>query len=132
MSAPEEAPAEAVPEKPSDVGGAVAEDTADAGGRGGSGPKKEVSSSKAILDGKLVKGTLRPPPSRRCSAVGGAGGHLRGGHRRGDNGALRLARCSVDLHVCSYCPGSDLVTRCLLVLAVPLLGSLFTQLGGDA
>lgn len=114
------------------MGGAVAEDTADAGGRGGSGPKKEASASKAVLDGKLVKGTLRPPPPRRCSAVGGAGRHLRAGHGRGDKGALRLARCSVDLHVCSYCPGLDLVTGCPLALAVPLLGSLFTQLGGDA
>ncbi|XP_032953624.1 splicing factor, suppressor of white-apricot homolog isoform X2 [Rhinolophus ferrumequinum] len=60
VSAPEEAPAEAVPEKPSDGGGAVAEDTADAGGRGGSGPKKEVSSSKAVLDGKLVKASFAP------------------------------------------------------------------------
>lgn len=60
VSAPEDAPAEAVPEKPSDVGGAVADDTADAGGRGGSGPKKEVSSSKAVLDGKLVKASFAP------------------------------------------------------------------------
>lgn len=36
----------------------MAEDTADAGGRGGSGGKKEGSSSKAVLDGKLVKGRL--------------------------------------------------------------------------
>lgn len=42
------------------MGGAVAEDTADAGGRGGSGPKKEASASKAVLDGKLVKGTFDP------------------------------------------------------------------------
>lgn len=60
VSAPEEAPAESAPEKPGDIGGGVAEDTAEAGGRGGSGPKKEVSSSKAILDGKLVKASFAP------------------------------------------------------------------------
>lgn len=57
VSAPEDAPAESAPEKPSDAGeDGVAEDAADAGGRGGSGGKKEAPSSKAVLDGKLVKG----------------------------------------------------------------------------
>ncbi|XP_019524484.1 PREDICTED: splicing factor, suppressor of white-apricot homolog isoform X1 [Hipposideros armiger] len=60
VSAPEEAPAESAPDKPSDIGGGVAEDTAEAGGRGGSGPKKEVPSSKAVLDGKLVKASFAP------------------------------------------------------------------------
>ncbi|XP_024595629.1 splicing factor, suppressor of white-apricot homolog isoform X3 [Neophocaena asiaeorientalis asiaeorientalis] len=56
VSAPEEAPAESAPEKPSDVGDdSVSEDVADAGGRGGSSGKKEVSCSKAVPDGKLVK-----------------------------------------------------------------------------
>lgn len=60
MSAPEEAPAESAPEKPSDTGeDAVSEDVADAGGRSSSSGKKEASStSKAVPDGKLVKGTL--------------------------------------------------------------------------
>lgn len=34
----------------------MAEDAADTGGRGSSGGKKEAPSSKAVLDGKLVKG----------------------------------------------------------------------------
>ncbi|XP_060166057.1 splicing factor, suppressor of white-apricot homolog isoform X2 [Globicephala melas] len=56
VSAPEEAPAESAPEKPSDVGDdSVSEDVADAGGRGGSSGKKELSCSKAVPDGKLVK-----------------------------------------------------------------------------
>lgn len=63
MSAPEEVPAESAPEKPSDIGeDGVSEDMADAGGRGGSGGKKEASSSKTVTDGKLVKGTLPPLP----------------------------------------------------------------------
>lgn len=63
MSAPEEAPAESAPEKPSDVGDdSVSEDVADAGGRGGSSGKKELSCSKAVPDGKLVKGTLPSLP----------------------------------------------------------------------
>uniref|UniRef100_A0ABI7ZUW8 SURP motif domain-containing protein n=1 Tax=Felis catus TaxID=9685 RepID=A0ABI7ZUW8_FELCA len=56
VSAPEEAPAESAPEKPSDAGeDGVCEDSADAGGRGGPGGKKEASSSKTVTDGKLVK-----------------------------------------------------------------------------
>ncbi|XP_061025165.1 splicing factor, suppressor of white-apricot homolog isoform X3 [Eubalaena glacialis] len=56
VSAPEEAPAESAPEKPSDAGeDSVSEDVADAGGRGGSSGKKEASCSKAVPDGKLVK-----------------------------------------------------------------------------
>ncbi|XP_047618405.1 splicing factor, suppressor of white-apricot homolog isoform X2 [Phacochoerus africanus] len=57
VSAPEEAPAESAPEKPSDTGeDAVSEDVADAGGRSSSSGKKEASStSKAVPDGKLVK-----------------------------------------------------------------------------
>ncbi|XP_053062567.1 splicing factor, suppressor of white-apricot homolog isoform X2 [Acinonyx jubatus] len=56
VSAPEEAPAESAPEKPSDAGeDGVCEDSADAGGRGGPGGKKEASSSKTVADGKLVK-----------------------------------------------------------------------------
>lgn len=63
MSAPEEAPAESAPEKPSDPGEeGVAEDPADPGGRGGPGGKKESVSGKAAPDGKLVKGTLLLPP----------------------------------------------------------------------
>ncbi|XP_014394765.1 PREDICTED: splicing factor, suppressor of white-apricot homolog, partial [Myotis brandtii] len=59
VSAPEEAPAESAPEKPSDTGEeGVAEDVADTGGRGGPGGKKESASGKAAPDGKLVKGTL--------------------------------------------------------------------------
>lgn len=59
VSAPEEAPAESAPEKPSDPGEeGVAEDPADSGGRGGPGGKKELASGKAAPDGKLVKGTL--------------------------------------------------------------------------
>ena len=59
MSAPEETPAESAPEKPSDVGeDSASEDAADAGGRGVSSGKKEASSSRAVPDGKLVKGTL--------------------------------------------------------------------------
>ncbi|XP_036777741.2 splicing factor, suppressor of white-apricot homolog isoform X2 [Manis pentadactyla] len=55
-SAPEEAPTESVPEKPSDVGeDDVCEDPADVGGRGSSVGKKEAPSSKVVLDGKLVK-----------------------------------------------------------------------------
>ncbi|XP_024595630.1 splicing factor, suppressor of white-apricot homolog isoform X4 [Neophocaena asiaeorientalis asiaeorientalis] len=61
VSAPEEAPAESAPEKPSDVGDdSVSEDVADAGGRGGSSGKKEVSCSKAVPDGKLVKASFAP------------------------------------------------------------------------
>ncbi|XP_049476657.1 splicing factor, suppressor of white-apricot homolog isoform X2 [Panthera uncia] len=56
VSAPEEAPAESAPEKPSDAGeDGVCEESADAGGRGGPGGKKEASSSKTVADGKLVK-----------------------------------------------------------------------------
>lgn len=36
----------------------MSEDPADVGGRGSSVGKKEVPSSKVVLDGKLVKGTL--------------------------------------------------------------------------
>ncbi|XP_070076525.1 splicing factor, suppressor of white-apricot homolog isoform X4 [Equus asinus] len=61
VSAPEEAPAESAPEKPSDIGeDGVSEDMADAGGRGGSGGKKEASSSKTVTDGKLVKASFAP------------------------------------------------------------------------
>lgn len=60
MSAPEEAPAESAPEKPSDGGEEGAcEDSSDAG-RGGPTGKKEASSSKTVADGKLVKGTPLP------------------------------------------------------------------------
>ncbi|XP_059974453.1 splicing factor, suppressor of white-apricot homolog isoform X4 [Mesoplodon densirostris] len=61
VSAPEEAPAESAPEKPSDVGDdSVSEDVAGAGGRGGSSGKKEVLCSKAVPDGKLVKASFAP------------------------------------------------------------------------
>ncbi|XP_006938406.2 splicing factor, suppressor of white-apricot homolog isoform X2 [Felis catus] len=61
VSAPEEAPAESAPEKPSDAGeDGVCEDSADAGGRGGPGGKKEASSSKTVTDGKLVKASFAP------------------------------------------------------------------------
>ncbi|KAM9054622.1 splicing factor, suppressor of white-apricot homolog isoform 5-T5 [Megaptera novaeangliae] len=61
VSAPEEAPAESAPEKPSDAGeDSVSEDVADAGGRGGSSGKKEAACSKAIPDGKLVKASFAP------------------------------------------------------------------------
>lgn len=61
VSAPEEAPAESAPEKPSDLGeDGAAEDPADAGARGGSGGKKESASSKAAQDGKLVKASFAP------------------------------------------------------------------------
>uniref|UniRef100_A0A4X1UPS4 Splicing factor SWAP n=1 Tax=Sus scrofa TaxID=9823 RepID=A0A4X1UPS4_PIG len=62
VSAPEEAPAESAPEKPSDTGeDAVSEDVADAGGRSSSSGKKEASStSKAVPDGKLVKASFAP------------------------------------------------------------------------
>lgn len=61
-SAPEEAPAEAAPEKPSDPGEeGAAEDPADPGGRGGPGGKKESAAGKAAPDGKLVKGTPHAP-----------------------------------------------------------------------
>ncbi|XP_058547514.1 splicing factor, suppressor of white-apricot homolog isoform X2 [Neofelis nebulosa] len=61
VSAPEEAPAESAPEKPSDAGeDGVCEESADAGGRGGPGGKKEASSSKTVTDGKLVKASFAP------------------------------------------------------------------------
>lgn len=61
VSAPEEAPAESAPEKVSDVGeDSVSEDTADMGGRGSAGGKKEASSSKTVTDGKLVKASFAP------------------------------------------------------------------------
>ncbi|XP_014400834.1 PREDICTED: splicing factor, suppressor of white-apricot homolog, partial [Myotis brandtii] len=61
VSAPEEAPAESAPEKPSDAGEeGVAEDVADTGGRGGPGGKKESASGKAAPDGKLVKASFAP------------------------------------------------------------------------
>ncbi|XP_042817303.1 splicing factor, suppressor of white-apricot homolog isoform X1 [Panthera tigris] len=61
VSAPEEAPAESAPEKPSDAGeDGVCEESADAGGRGGPGGKKEASSSKTVADGKLVKASFAP------------------------------------------------------------------------
>lgn len=61
LSAPEEAPAESAPEKPSDPGEeGVAEDPADTGGRGGPGAKKESASGKAAPDGKLVKASFAP------------------------------------------------------------------------
>ncbi|XP_071065836.1 splicing factor, suppressor of white-apricot homolog isoform X4 [Dasypus novemcinctus] len=60
-SAPEEAPADSVPEKPNDVvEDSVPEDMADAGGRGASGGKKEVPTSKTLTDGKLVKASFAP------------------------------------------------------------------------
>lgn len=79
MSAPEEAPAESAPEKPSDGGEeGVCEDSADAA-RGGPTGKKEASSSKTVADGKLVKGRPLPvPPSQTSGQVGGGGvRHLR-------------------------------------------------------
>ncbi|XP_036159340.1 splicing factor, suppressor of white-apricot homolog isoform X3 [Myotis myotis] len=61
VSAPEEAPAQSAPEKPSDPGEeGVAEDPADTGGRGGPGGKKESASGKAAPDGKLVKASFAP------------------------------------------------------------------------
>ncbi|XP_045436261.1 splicing factor, suppressor of white-apricot homolog isoform X6 [Pipistrellus kuhlii] len=61
VSAPEEAPAEAAPEKTSDPGEeGSAEDPADPGGRGGPGGKKESASGKAAPDGKLVKASFAP------------------------------------------------------------------------
>lgn len=45
----------------------MCEDSADAGGRGGPGGKKEASSSKTVADGKLVKGTLLPVLALRGS-----------------------------------------------------------------
>ncbi|XP_069353110.1 splicing factor, suppressor of white-apricot homolog isoform X5 [Eulemur rufifrons] len=58
-SAPEEAPADAAPEKPDDAGeGGVPEDAAEAGGR--SSGKKEAASSKTAPDGKLVKASFAP------------------------------------------------------------------------
>lgn len=66
VSAPEETPAESAPEKPSDAGeDSVCEDSADAGGRGGSGGRKEAASNKTVTDGKLVKGTLLPAMTLR-------------------------------------------------------------------
>nr|XP_045743815.1 splicing factor, suppressor of white-apricot homolog isoform X1 [Mirounga angustirostris] len=60
VSAPEEAPAESAPEKPSDGGEeGVCEDSADAA-RGGPTGKKEASSSKTVADGKLVKASFAP------------------------------------------------------------------------
>ncbi|KAM8918669.1 splicing factor, suppressor of white-apricot homolog isoform 2-T3 [Lycaon pictus] len=60
VSAPEEAPAESAPEKPSDGGEEGAcEDSSDAG-RGGPTGKKEASSSKTVADGKLVKASFAP------------------------------------------------------------------------
>lgn len=73
VSTPEDAPAESAPEKPSDAGeDGGAEDAADAGGRGGSGAKKEAPSSKAVLDGKLVKGAW--PVGLGDGLQGGRGG----------------------------------------------------------
>ncbi|KFO23470.1 Splicing factor, suppressor of white-apricot like protein [Fukomys damarensis] len=61
VSAPEEAPSEAASEKPSDAGeDSVPEDTAEAGGRGGPSGKKDASSSKGAVDGKLVKASFAP------------------------------------------------------------------------
>ncbi|XP_004635907.1 splicing factor, suppressor of white-apricot homolog isoform X2 [Octodon degus] len=61
VSAPEEAPAEAAPEKPSDTGeGSLPEDAAEMGGRGGPSGKKEAASSKSAVDGKLVKASFAP------------------------------------------------------------------------
>ncbi|XP_012878490.1 PREDICTED: splicing factor, suppressor of white-apricot homolog, partial [Dipodomys ordii] len=60
-SASEEAPAESAGEKPGDSGDdGTPEDTAEAGGRGGSGGKKEATSSKSAADGKLVKASFAP------------------------------------------------------------------------
>ncbi|XP_012512727.1 PREDICTED: splicing factor, suppressor of white-apricot homolog isoform X4 [Propithecus coquereli] len=60
-SAPEEAPADAAPEKPEDAGeGGMPEDAAEAGGRAGAGGKKEAASSKTAPDGKLVKASFAP------------------------------------------------------------------------
>lgn len=59
MLVSEEVFVEFVFEKSSDIGeDGVFEDMVDAGGRGGSGGKKEVLFSKIVTDGKLVKGTL--------------------------------------------------------------------------
>ncbi|XP_008572846.1 PREDICTED: splicing factor, suppressor of white-apricot homolog isoform X4 [Galeopterus variegatus] len=60
-SAPEEGPAESASEEPSDAGeDGMPADAAEAAGRGGSGGKKEVASSKTVLDGKLVKASFAP------------------------------------------------------------------------
>ncbi|VCX30705.1 unnamed protein product, partial [Gulo gulo] len=60
-SAPEEAPAESAPEKPSDgAEEGVCEDSAADAGRGGPPGKKEASSSKTVADGKLVKASFAP------------------------------------------------------------------------
>ncbi|XP_007953221.1 splicing factor, suppressor of white-apricot homolog [Orycteropus afer afer] len=59
-AAPEEAPAESAPEKPSEaVDDGVSEDAAEGGGRAPSG-KKEAASGKAVPDGKLVKASFAP------------------------------------------------------------------------
>ncbi|XP_005403035.1 PREDICTED: splicing factor, suppressor of white-apricot homolog isoform X3 [Chinchilla lanigera] len=61
VSTPEEAPAEAAPEKPSDTGeDSVPEDAPEVGGRGGPSGKKEAASSKGAVDGKLVKASFAP------------------------------------------------------------------------
>ncbi|XP_073916781.1 splicing factor, suppressor of white-apricot homolog isoform X3 [Castor canadensis] len=58
---PEEAPAESTAEKTSDIGeDGVPEDMTEAGGRSGSGGKKEAASSKSAADGKLVKASFAP------------------------------------------------------------------------
>lgn len=106
MSAPEEAPTDSAPEKPSDTGeDGAPEDTAEVGARAGSGGKKEASSSKTVPDGKLVKGTLplacwpctfhRKSASAGSSATSPAGWVGVGGPRRWLWRNLRLLRCVV-------------------------------------
>ncbi|XP_008059545.1 splicing factor, suppressor of white-apricot homolog isoform X2 [Carlito syrichta] len=61
VSAPEETPADSAPTKPSDAGeDGVPEDAAEAGGRAGSGGRKEAVSGKTVADGKLVKASFAP------------------------------------------------------------------------
>ncbi|XP_060048697.1 splicing factor, suppressor of white-apricot homolog isoform X2 [Erinaceus europaeus] len=60
-SAAEEAPAEPDSESPAEAGeDGLAEDASTSGGRGASAGRKEVSSSKAVADGKLVKASFAP------------------------------------------------------------------------
>ncbi|XP_004690890.1 PREDICTED: splicing factor, suppressor of white-apricot homolog isoform X1 [Condylura cristata] len=59
--AAEETPTEATPEQLGEIGEEGApEDQADGSGRGGTGGKKEASSTKSLADGKLVKASFAP------------------------------------------------------------------------
>lgn len=101
----------------------MAEDAADAGGRGGSGGKKESASSKAAADGKLVKGTLglafRCPPAlagRGCGFLSRGGG----GEGRTPAGGAVLA----------WAPGRRADARCRCVLAwLPALAEWWACVG---